>query len=169
MNIILFDNENRDHLLPLTFTRPMAELRIGILTIREKWERALKGSVSYITQDYLSEKFPIRFEEENVVINAGVVPTPQLVAKVNALKVNQALLLGEELIAARLDGSQFEQLMDDEEIDDLEGISLDLVETPFFQIERLWDFFTKNDKAIQLDFEFLTMGRYSKGRPPLSA
>lgn len=162
MNIILFDNENRDRLLPLTFTRPMAELRIGILTIREKWERALGGSVSYITQDFLSEKFPIRIEDENLVINAGIVPTAALFERVRSLQFNQALLYGDELVAARLDNAQFEQLMDDEAIDDLEGIPLDPETTPFLQIERLWDIFKNNDEAIRIDFELLTKGRFSK-------
>lgn len=165
-NIILFDNESRDRLLPLTFTRPMAELRIGILNIREKWERWLGGSASYITQDYLSGKFPIHIDDDNIVLNGGVVPTPELVARVKNLKINQALLLGDELIAARLDGGQFEQLMGDEEIEDLEGITLDPAETPFFCIERLWDFFTKNELAIKLDFALLTKGRFSKPISP---
>ena len=57
-NYILFDNGVRDQLLPLTYTRPVCELRIGILTIKEKWERHLGSPISYITQDYLAEKFP---------------------------------------------------------------------------------------------------------------
>jgi UDP-N-acetylglucosamine diphosphorylase/glucosamine-1-phosphate N-acetyltransferase len=162
-NIILFDNENRDHLLPLTFTRPMAELRIGILTVREKWEKWLGGgTTSYITQDYLSEKYPIHIEEENLVINAGILPNANLVQKVKNLRVNQALLLNEELIAARLDGIKFEQLMNDEEIEDLEGISLDSAETQLLSIERLWDFLKNNDAALRNDFELLTKGRFSR-------
>ncbi|HER40991.1 MAG TPA: glucose-1-phosphate thymidylyltransferase, partial [Salinimicrobium catena] len=41
MNYILFDGPARDQFLPFTFTRPVAEMRIGILTIREKWEKFL--------------------------------------------------------------------------------------------------------------------------------
>ncbi len=165
-NIILFDNEHRERLLPLTFTRPMAELRIGSLTIREKWERMLGGSASYITQDYLADKFPIRIEDDNTVVNGGIVPSPELAVRVRDLKINQALLFGDELIAARLDGSQFEQLMDDEEIEDLEGSSIDPSEAPFFCIEKLWDFFTKNDKALRLDFDLLTRNRHSRAVSP---
>jgi hypothetical protein len=51
INIILFDDESWDSLLPLTFTRPVCELRIGILTIREKWEMCLQGKASFITQE----------------------------------------------------------------------------------------------------------------------
>ncbi|HQX03888.1 MAG TPA: putative sugar nucleotidyl transferase, partial [Flavobacterium sp.] len=41
MNYILFDGPVRNALLPFTFTRPVADIRIGILTIREKWEKYL--------------------------------------------------------------------------------------------------------------------------------
>ncbi len=78
MNIILFDSDARNRLLPLTATRPVCELRLGILTLREKWERRLNGSVSYITQEYLQEKFPINVEDENLVINGGLVPNNQI-------------------------------------------------------------------------------------------
>ena len=55
-HLILFDNETREQLLPLTYTRPVGALRVGILTISEKWERAMACPVSFLTQDYLSEK-----------------------------------------------------------------------------------------------------------------
>jgi predicted GNAT family N-acyltransferase len=87
------------HLLPLTATRPMGELRIGILTIREKWERLLRGSVSYITQEYLQEKYPIHIEEDNLILNGGILPTEQLSRKIADLQQNEALLLNGELIA----------------------------------------------------------------------
>ena len=67
-NIILFDNEIREHLLPLTYTKPVCELRIGILTIREKWERWLQASAFYITQDYLAGKYGLDYGEVNYVI-----------------------------------------------------------------------------------------------------
>ncbi|MCB0642471.1 MAG: glucose-1-phosphate thymidylyltransferase, partial [Phaeodactylibacter sp.] len=90
-NIILFDSESRNRLLPFTFIRPVGELRIGILTIREKWERWLGGKVSYITQDYLSDKYPIRIEKENYLINASALPSVQLVKLVEQLELNEAL------------------------------------------------------------------------------
>src|SRR5437764_417552 len=67
MNYILFDDETRQSLLPFTFTRPVCEIRIGILTIREKWEWYLKQTLSFFTEKYLSEKFPLKIEENNVL------------------------------------------------------------------------------------------------------
>ena len=58
-NVILFDDDNWNGLLPLSFTRPVCEIRVGILTIREKWEKVLDARCSYITQDFLSEKYAI--------------------------------------------------------------------------------------------------------------
>ena len=69
MNYILFDGEYRDNLLPLTYTKPVADLRVGILTIREKWEKHLGFTTTTITEDYLSDKFPMVEMEENIMIN----------------------------------------------------------------------------------------------------
>lgn len=163
-NIILFDNEVREQLLPLTFTRPVCELRTGILTIREKWELQLKHPVSYITQDYLAEKYPIDYGSENFVINGGVLPSPQLLRLIQQMGFNEAFLQGDELIAAKLDEKQFEQLIHDEDIQELRG--LDLEDTEYQKISRPWDLFAHNGAAIESDFTLLTKGRASQ---PLSA
>ncbi len=160
LNVILFDNETRDRLLPLTYTRPVCELRIGILNIREKWEKQLDAKVSYITQDYLSEKYPINISDDNLVINGGVLPSEQLLRLVNQLDNNEALLKNEELIAARLNAKQFERLMHEEEIDELEGFEVG--DTSFLKIESLTDLFSLNDQAIIQDFLFLTKNKTSQ-------
>lgn len=160
MNIILFDDsEVRSRLLPLTYTRPIAELRVGILTIREKWMRRLQGKTSYITQDYLAGKYPIEVANENVVISANILPSEQLCALIEQLGLNEALLKNDELVAAKLDERQFERLMNDEPIDELVGF--DTEDTPFNQINNLWDIFLLNGAEIALDFELLTTGRKS--------
>ncbi len=53
MNIILFGQESRENLLPLTFTKPVAHLRVGILKIKEKWEYQLNTTVSCLSDEYL--------------------------------------------------------------------------------------------------------------------
>ncbi len=159
-NIILFDDDKRDHLLPLVFTKPVGELRIGILTIREKWEKRLGGSVSYITQDYLGEKFPLVVKDDNIVINGGVCPSDMLFRLVEELEFNEALMKGDDLIAARLDSKQFSRLMRDEEVNSLKGF--DLEDTPFIRIVYPYDIFDKNEEAIQQDFQLLTRNRTSQ-------
>ncbi|MCB0618344.1 MAG: glucose-1-phosphate thymidylyltransferase, partial [Saprospiraceae bacterium] len=159
-NLILFDSDVRDHLLPLTFTRPVGELRVGILTICEKWERWLGGKASYITQDYLADKYPIVISDQNYVINAAVLPTKQLCHVIEQLSANEALLSQGELIAARLDEYQFTRLMNDDDIGELAGFEGD--PTMLVKIDQLADLFSLNEQAIRDDFDLLTAGRVSQ-------
>lgn len=159
-NIILFDDESRDHLLPLTFTRPICELRIGILTIREKWEKMLDGKASFITQEYLTGKYPLNVESVNLVINGSIIPNERICALILQLEDNEALLKNGELVAARLSEVQFERLIREEEIEELQGFDVD--DTPFRKINRPHDLFNYNDEAIEQDFELLTSGRTSQ-------
>ncbi len=162
-NIILFDNETRDHLLPFTFTRPVCEIRVGILTIREKWELWLDGKVSYITQDYLSEKYDITISERNYLVNGSVLPSQDLCSMIRQMNDGEAMLLNGELIAAVLDRDQFNRLM----YDDIEELtSFELPEAHIKKINHLWDIFLLNGWAIQADFERITKGRISE---PLSS
>ncbi|MCK6695241.1 MAG: GlmU family protein [Thermoanaerobaculia bacterium] len=161
VNLILFDSDARNHLLPLTATRPMGELRLGILTVREKWERYLRASVSYITQEYLQEKYPIRVEAENLIINAGILPNETLCRRIEQMDMNEALLSDGELVAARLDEAQFEALIEDEEVRELQGQELEK-NISLARLSRLWELTRMNQQAIADDFELLTRGRKSK-------
>ena len=99
MNYILFDGSSRDRLLPFTFTRPVADIRIGILTIREKWELWLNTTTSTVTEDYLAGKWPMVEMEENVMINASFLPTPELVEQIRALQPNEAIFHEDDIVA----------------------------------------------------------------------
>lgn len=164
MNIILFDDEIRNQFLPLTFTRPVCELRLGILTIKEKWEKWMQAKVSYITQDYLAGKYPIDHGDENLVINGSALPSDQLCRLLKQMDFGEAYLNGEELIAAKLDEKQFERLVSDKDIGELKGF--DLADTDYIKINNLWDIFQKNGQALKEDFKLLTKGRKSA---PISA
>lgn len=158
MNLILFDNEIRNRFLPLVYTRPVSDLRVGILTITEKWEKSLGLKASYITQDYLTEKYPLVLRTDNYLINGTVLPNKRLLKLVKQMDINQAFLsLEGELIAARLDNVQFNNLLNDNELEDLEGI--DLMNTPYTKLNHLWDIYKLNGEALQADFELLTEGR----------
>ena len=155
-SIILFDSDLREKLLPLTYTRPTCELRVGVLRIREKWEKWFDCKASFITQDYLSVKYGIDYDEDNFFINGAVLPSPELVALIRQMDFNEALLQNDELIAARLGASQLEKLMKDDDIDELRGIELG--DTPFIKINQLSDLIRNNPKAIQEDIELITKG-----------
>ncbi len=162
-NVILFDNEVWDNLLPISYTRPVGELRVGILTIREKWEKWSDTKVSFITQDHLSEKYPMTIQSDNIVINGSLLPLPGICKLIEQMEPNEALLQNDELIAARLNESQFQSLIEDKEIEELQGF--DIGDTPLLKINNLWDIFGKNDQAVKIDFELLTKNRTSQ---PLS-
>lgn len=160
-NIILFDDDNWEGLLPLTFTKPICELRVGILTIREKWEKHLNATGSFITQDFLSEKYPIHIKSDNIIINSTVLPTPKLLKLIKQLGPNEAILEGEELLAARLTRDQFDSLIDDKGITELEGIDVSNDTDLIRRIIRPCDLFTHNDVELRNDFALLTQGRKS--------
>ncbi|MFD2827782.1 GlmU family protein [Leeuwenhoekiella polynyae] len=154
MNYILFDGPVRNQLLPFTYTKPVADLRIGILTIREKWEKHLGSTTSTITEDYLSDKYPMVEFEENVMINAAYLPTEILVEMIVDLQQNQAIFDGEDLVAFYSDDSQ-------EEIDFDTYEQLEIPEEAVFKVENTWDIFSKNHDAIRLDYDLLTEDRKS--------
>ena len=99
MNYILFDGPNREALLPFTYTRPVADIRIGILTIREKWELFLGATTTTITEDYLSDKFPMVEMEENIMINSSYLPSNELVSQIKNLSNNQVIYDGDTIVA----------------------------------------------------------------------
>lgn len=162
-HVILFDSEVREQLLPLTFTRPVGDLRVGALTIREKWEKWLNAKVSFITQDYLASKFPIEYGDENIVINGSVMPSDRLIRLIRQMEFNEAYLKGEELIVAKLDREQLENLIHDEDIEQLHVY--DIEDTPFLKIDNPWDIFMLNAPALEEDFQLLTQGRESQPLP----
>lgn len=162
-NLILFDNDRRDQFLPLTYTRPTCELRIGIMSIREKWELWLEGKASFITQEYLSKKYPIHIEEDNLVINGTIMPNGQLVRLIEQLELNEALMLNDELVAVRLNAEQFEKLMGDEDLEELIGYQL--TETPVQQITHIVDIYKMNGKQIEEDMLKLCKQRKSAEIP----
>ena len=158
MNYILSDAGHRNAFLPFTYTRPVADLRIGILTIREKWEKYLEVATSSLTETYLQEKFPLKVVSQNIVINSSFFPNKELVVAVRKLDQGQALVHNGALIAyATADPTvpvklaAYTALPFDGEVR---------------RIQHTWDIFSMNDAALREDFELLTAGRESQ---PVSA
>ncbi|WP_235292206.1 GlmU family protein [Portibacter lacus] len=158
MNLILFDDDSRDRMLPLVYTRPVCELRVGILTIREKWELLLDTKASYITQDYLSKKYPIQITDRNLVINGALLPTKKLVELFSQLETNQAVIYNDELLAANLDDVQFKLLEDDLPISELSGYDISK-DTSIQLVDELWKIYTLNGSEIENDFSLITKDR----------
>jgi len=154
MNYILFDGPYRSNLLPFTYTKPVADLRLGILTIREKWERCLEATITTVTEDYLSDKYPMVEMEINVMINASFLPSTSLVNNIKALKSNEAIFKGEDIVAFCIEEGG--------EPDDFSGFKSIEFNEDLLKVEHTWDLFRLNGAAIEADFELLTEGRSSQ-------
>lgn len=154
MNFVLFDDEKVwQDLAPLTFTRPISEIRIGILTIKEKWDTSLETKCSYLTQNYLQKKFPLLNKQDTIFINATLCPTKELIVGIKELKAQEALLKNNKLLAFRGD------------ISDLNNSAVwhkKEFQAFILEINRVWDIFQKNDVALKLDFENITQNRVSQ-------
>ncbi|MDE5420880.1 GlmU family protein [Ancylomarina sp. DW003] len=158
MNYILFDNESWQNFLPLTFTRPISEIRLGILKISEKWNKYLNQEISFLTQDYLSNKYPAKIVGENILINACVLPNKALLEAIESLSTGQILVHDGILIAALVkeeDVAKFDASLPEHS----EKI---VFEGELLRIEKSYDIFQLNDKALRDDFELLTAGRKSQ-------
>lgn len=157
MNYILFDSDARQSLLPFTYTRPVADIRIGILTIREKWEKHLGLTTTTITEEYLEEKFPMVEMEKNILINASFCPTESLVEKIKNLSENEAIFKGDNVVAFYTTDSQ-------EKVDFEQYTQIDFDED-VIQVKNTWDIFTFNGEAIKQDFKLITEGKTSAPIP----
>jgi UDP-N-acetylglucosamine diphosphorylase/glucosamine-1-phosphate N-acetyltransferase len=154
MNLILVDNEkNWKDLLPLTYTRPVSEIRIGILNIKEKWEKQLKTSASFICREYLATKYPVAFKagKSNVFVASNILPDAKLVTAIKKLKSGQGLKKGNTLLAHC--GMETFMTPDLNVYTEYTG---DVI-----KIDNVWDIFSKNGEALKADFDLLTKGRKS--------
>ena len=142
MNVILFDTD-RENLFPLSFTRPISDFRVGILTIKEKWELYYK-SVSVKTEEYLAEKFPCITKKENLWINSSILPSQDLVTEINSLRKGELLKKGDLIIAVN------NHKFDTSKLNEIESNSI------YNRINDLWDIFSLNSEEIKTDFKKIT-------------
>ncbi len=156
MNIILFETDHRNCMLPLCYTRPVALLRTGILTIREKWEKRLSGTYSYLTESYLAKKYPLHSADDNLLLSSHICPTDELVEPVKQLKEMEGVRVRGVQVAIRLPKNsvaRFSELTNAINWVDLD-MAVDSVRYP-------WDLVEVNANQLRLDFELLTKGRQS--------
>ena len=164
MKFILFDPvRTRQDLLPLTYTRTIADCRVGIMTIREKWEYYLSGKTLSLSEPYLEAKFPFNHEAgAHLYINGAIIPDAALVAQIKSLKDEQTLTDGTNVIAYHSAKPQLNH-------ENIEAIALSGEKVTYTsQYKRLsfpYDIFKLNGAEIKADFEILTKGKTSQ---PLS-
>jgi UDP-N-acetylglucosamine diphosphorylase/glucosamine-1-phosphate N-acetyltransferase len=152
MNLIVFDDPAiRAQLLPFTFTRPVGDLRVGILTIREKWSALFGQPVSFLTQDYLQEKFPLVQSPDNLSVNGAVCPDADLFNAVKQLKKGESLTKGNIILACA--GSDPRNFTAAGKRSEYSGVVT--------LIDQVWKIFQYNGAEIRSDFALITRGRKS--------
>jgi UDP-N-acetylglucosamine diphosphorylase/glucosamine-1-phosphate N-acetyltransferase len=161
MQFILFDGTARYQLLPFTHTRPVADIRWGILTMRERWEMLLGQKTGTLTEDYLQQAFPFINSTDYIYINASIFANEELTVAIKNLNSGEALMFDNNLIALRTTAV----LNHKEEL----AFASSLKKVPFtanyYPLQRVWDIFSHNDNAIKADFQLLTKGRQSQQLP----
>jgi UDP-N-acetylglucosamine diphosphorylase/glucosamine-1-phosphate N-acetyltransferase len=162
MNYILFDSPARHSLLPFTHTRPVADIRCGILSMRERWERVLGQSTGTFTADHLQKVFPATVTDDTIYINGSVFGNKELAAAIADLQPGEVLGKPGIVIAARVTDAtgEIRQFND----------FLALLETRHYDgfvyaLNNIWDIFTLNERAIKDDFALVTEGRESAPVP----
>ena len=157
INFILFEDQSRISLRPLTFFRPVSNIRIGILTIHEKWEKHLQEQVSFLTEKYLQEKFQLKLGKDNCLINGSILPNQELITEILSLEADTSLSKCDTIIAVRLTAENLKHFR--------EGIAPDLISressSSFVKINNTWDIFGNNKKAISDDYLLITGNRNS--------
>jgi len=157
-NIVFFDDEIWDELLPLTFTRPLAEIRIGILTIREKWLKVIDtDKYSYYTKNYLSSKYPINICKSNLFIHGALLPDSHLIDKIKNMKIGDVFSINNRVVLALLDDSEANNYIN-------KGVFPESNNFPStsFLLTSPCDIFTYNGKQIDFDFDLITKNRLSQ-------
>ena len=163
MNYVLFDGAESANLLPFTHTRAVADIRCGILTMRERWERVLNVATQVLTREYLQPVYGYEAAGSPVFINAAGVGTARLAGEIAMLQAGAVLVCNEEVIAARPAG----------DVDGLAGLQNAIaLSTPVSSsadvllLRNNWDIFALNDKVLSWDFAMITGGRTSALIPP---
>ncbi|MCO6460028.1 MAG: glucose-1-phosphate thymidylyltransferase [Saprospiraceae bacterium] len=157
MKVILFDGPEWGDLLPLTFTRPVADIRIGIDTIREKWEAALHTSCEILTQPYLQQHRIDESGGDYLMINAAYIPDAGLAEALIDLPVNRRLTLGDNIVAWRTDDYRLPM----PEVNRLDAVVFPFSDT-VIHIAFPWNIFSFNHEVLKSDFARITLNRTSK-------
>ncbi|MDB4752124.1 putative sugar nucleotidyl transferase, partial [Flavobacteriaceae bacterium] len=154
LNFILFDGKERNQLLPFTYTRPVAEIRIGIDTLKQKWEYFLGQQCSFLTQDYLDSKFPSKFGEINIFINPTYIPSMAVAKVILSLKKNQVLTFKGAAVAYCSSNTTLPE--------DLNRLDQIECSEELTHIKASTDLFIYNSKVLKEDFNRITKGRISE-------
>jgi UDP-N-acetylglucosamine diphosphorylase/glucosamine-1-phosphate N-acetyltransferase len=153
--ITLFDTFiDYKNLLPLTFTKPISLLRVGMFTFKERAELMFKDDISFLTEDHLADEYALR--KSNLYVNSTILLTDRLVRTINSLVQNQVLVSKNKIVALNTSENITREMLSD--ISFLKKMdNLHIEDVDFYSFH--WDLFSKNDVAIKLDFDFYTKNK----------
>lgn len=149
-HIVLSDHRKEwSNLRPLTLTKPIAKIRIGILSIEEKWQQYFEQVSLKTCQEYLQSFDNFSLEDESTFVNSSVLPTADLAKAIATLQTGESLYQNGVLLASKVGqsvGFEKEKTFNEK----------------LLKINYCWDIFQLNEQAIALDFELLTKGKKSQ-------
>ncbi len=147
MRISLFDPyiASKD-LLPLTFTRPCSEIRVGIDSIREKWEYYFGSIGSWHTSEHLKKKYPLRKEGASVFLNSCLIPDPEITEAIKSLKEGEGIKKGEQILSYH-GSADIDLTVEDPQVD---GKFMEWTKEVKI-VNNLWDIFSLNADEIASD------------------
>lgn len=153
--VLVDEPTTKTDLLPLSYTRPVADLRVGITTIREKWQQATGAICSYLTDEYLSEKFPCDADGDDIIfVNGNIFPSSELIEALDRLVPGEELLKDGKRIGFRPTSGAMA-------VDFTPSSSVDFI-SDVMEVNFLYDIFLLNDAALKADYEKITAGRTSE-------
>ncbi|WP_341664331.1 putative sugar nucleotidyl transferase [Blattabacterium cuenoti] len=160
MNFILYDGIEWKKLFPITLTRPVSEIRLGLFTIKERWEKYIgKTAYDIITQPFLSKKYSKKkdsYFENMLFINSSFLPNEELIQFLFSLKENETIFFKEKMIAFKKNFLVKK---------DIFSLSKKCTKTYYVKqvihIQYPWEIFTNNEIILKEDFMFFTKGKKS--------
>lgn len=157
MKYLLCDEPTiRCRLLPFTFTRPVALIRVGITTLQEKWNLFLGKDEGFVTEDYLQRRFGVHIEKQNLLVNASFIADEALAEAIRKLPQNGILTKDGQWIAFYASREQAEDL---KRYDCLSGREQMEYAGECLQIRHTWDIFSLNGKQIGKDLAHISANR----------
>lgn len=154
----LFEDEFLDNFHPLTLTRPIYDLRVGIFTLAEKWKYALKSDEDLHgpLREHLKGVFPepsLESKPEEVIwINPRYIPQDDLAERIKGLEMMQYLTDNDTLVAAKVDAKTHTSWMKKGiQLKSLKGEELALPEAEMAIIKNIWELFQMNGEQISFD------------------
>jgi UDP-N-acetylglucosamine diphosphorylase/glucosamine-1-phosphate N-acetyltransferase len=161
MHAILFDGSARNQFLPFTHTRPIADIRCGIFTMRQRWEHFLGSVTGTATAAYLQKVFPQNNKPQQVYINGSLFADAALTTAIQQLNEGEALVKDTVVLAIKTE----KILESDDAFEAIAAYKIVAFEAPIQQLKKVWDIFSENGRALQCDFALVTKGRQSQPLP----